>query len=159
MNGYSIETCRPEDWAAWQTLTREVEPLFGPMADQPEFAEAWQAAVAARQVLCARKTPTTNDSPLLGGIIFSPTENEIIWLAVSARSRGRGVGANLLELALEQLDPSRAIIVQTFDRSAPQGLPARKLYQLFGFTDQHPGETNPAGFPTVIMARPATENG
>ncbi len=39
MNGYSIETCRPDDWAAWQTLAREVEPLFGPMADQ-EFATA-----------------------------------------------------------------------------------------------------------------------
>jgi len=159
MNGYSIETCRPADWAAWQTLTREVEPLFGPMADQPEFAAAWQAAVAAQQVLCARETPSTSGSPLLGGIIFSPKENEIAWLAVSARSRGKGVGAKLLAQALQLLDSDRMVCVQTFADSVPTGQPARRLYQRFGFIDQQPAGNNPAGYPTVIMVRTAPGRG
>ena len=150
MSGYSIETCRPDDWEAWQTLTREVEPLFGPMADQPEFAVVWQAAVAAQQVLCARETPSTTGM-LLGGVIISPAENEIAWLAVSARSRGQGVGANLLAQALQRLDPAKAVRVQTFADSVPAGQPARRLYQRFGFKDQKPAGDNPAGFSTVMM--------
>jgi GNAT superfamily N-acetyltransferase len=153
MSGYCIETCRPDDWAAWQTLTREVEPLFGPMADQPEFTAAWQAAVAAQQVLCAREAPSTGASPLLGGIIFSPKENEIAWLAVSARSRGKGVGAKLLAQALQRLDPTRNVRVQTFVDSVPAGQPARRLYQRFGFIDQKMAGDNPAGYATVIMIR------
>jgi GNAT superfamily N-acetyltransferase len=156
MTGFSIETCQLEDWPAWQTLTREVEALFGPMADLPEFAAAWQKAVAAQQVLCARETPRQTKSPLLGGIIFSPTENEIVWLAVSAHSRGKGVGANLMAQALQRLDPARAVSVQTFTDSVPAGQPARRLYQRFGFIDHHPAGDNPAGYITVIMLRPAT---
>jgi len=153
MADYSIETCQPDDWATWQTLTREVEPLFGPMADQPEFAAAWQAAVAAQQVLCAHEAPSTSVSPLLGGIIFSPKENEIAWLAVSARSRGKGLGANLLAQALQCLDPARKVRVQTFTDSVPAGQPARRLYQRFGFNDEKPAGNNPAGYATVIMIR------
>lgn len=157
MSGYCIETCQPDDWATWQTLTREVEPLFGPMADQPEFAAAWQAAVAVRQVLCARETPSTSGSPLLGGIIFSPKENEIAWLAVSARSRGKGVGAKLLAQALQCLDPTRNVRVQTFADSVPAGQPARRLYQRFGFINQKMARDNPAGYATVIMVRAAPD--
>ncbi len=107
--------------------------------------------MAAQQVLCARETPTTNDSPLLGGIIFSPAENEITWLAVSARSRGNGVGANLLAQALQRLDPDRVVYVQTFADSIPAGQPARRLYQRFGFKDNKPAGDNPAGFANVMM--------
>lgn len=155
MAAYIVETCLPEDWTAWQALTREVEPLFGAMANLPQFAAAWQNAVAGRQALCVRETPHTPGSPLLGGVIFSIEENEIAWLAVSARSRSKGVGASLLTQALQQLDFSHEVCVQTFDNSVPEGQPARRLYQRFGFVDRQPGGDNPAGYPTVIMVRPA----
>lgn len=154
-----VESCLLEDWTSWQALAREVEPLFGAMADLPEFATAWQNAVAAQQALCVREIPQTPGSALLGGVVFLLEDNEIAWLAVSAYSRGKGVGESLLAQALERLDLARDIRVQTFDASVPEGRPARKLYQRFGFVDRQPGGENPAGYPTVIMIRSVRNTG
>lgn len=43
-----------EDFPGWITLAREVEPLFGPMADVPSFREALRRALAHGNALCVR---------------------------------------------------------------------------------------------------------
>lgn len=141
-------TC--DDFAAWLDLAREVEPLFGPMVADQQFREGLRNAMATGEAIGIRSADT-----LAGGIVVARAANEIHWLAVAQVCRGQGLGRLLLEAALATLDRTQAISVQTFAPDVAAGLPARKLYQAFGFKDSAAAGPNPAGIPTVIMVRAA----
>ena len=141
------------DFDQWIRLAKEVEPLFGPMVKDPGFNEGLRQAISDGDTFCIRKANGGNGQTLQGGIVVSRGENEILWFAVAEESRGQGIGKALLKKAIQSLDHSRPITVTTFDGSVEAGLPARKLYQTFGFNDSRPGDMNPAGIPTVIMIR------
>ncbi len=142
-----------DDFYQWIQLAKEVEPLFGPMVEDPKFKEGLKQAISGGDAFCIRKADGGNGQILQGGIIISREANEILWFAVAQESHGQGIGKALLKKALQYLDHSRSITVTTFDGSVKAGLPARKLYQKFGFNDFQTGEVNPAGIPTVIMVR------
>lgn len=142
---------KPDDFDTWIALAREVEPLFGPMADEETFQEALRQAIMSDTAFCIRSDRNEKDKTLKGGIVISRESNEIVWFAVSRNSRGRGLGRQLLEFAIGKLNPAESIFVQTFDKAVPEGKPARKLYLDFGFTDLRDGGLNPAGIPTVMM--------
>jgi len=139
------------DFDAWIALAREVEPLFGPMADEAAFQEALRQAISDSTAFCICSAPDERESPLKGGVVISKDTNEIAWLAVSKQHRQMGYGRQLLEFAIRQLDQQKSIIVQTFAESVSEGKAARKLYLDFGFKDLEDGGLNPAGVPTVIM--------
>lgn len=139
------------DFDAWIALAREVEPLFGPMADELDFQEALRQAISANTAFCIRSDPNKANKSLMGGIVISKASNEIAWLAVSQQYRRMGYGRKLIEFAISKLNQQESIFVQTFDGSVSEGAFARKLYLDFGFTDLKDGGRNPAGVPTVIM--------
>lgn len=139
------------DFDAWIALAREVEPLFGPMADETAFQESLKQAISGNTAFCIRSDPYTEGKTLKGGIVISEDSNEIAWLAVSKRYRGTGYGRQLLKFAIGKLNPRKDMFVQTFDKSVSEGRAARKLYLDLGFTDFKDGGTNPAGIPTIIM--------
>lgn len=139
------------DFDAWLALAREVEPLFGPMADEVAFQEALRQAISNNAAFCIRSSPDERDAFLKGGIVISEGSNEIAWLAVSKQYRRMGYGRQLLEFAVSKLNHREAIVVQTFDQSVSEGKAARKLYLDVGFSDLADGGVNPAGVPTVIM--------
>jgi len=141
------------DFDAWLALAREVEPLFGPMADETDFQEALKLAISNRTAFCIRSASQENDQVLKGGVVISKDANEIVWLAVSKQYRRMGYGRQLLEFAVRRLDGRKSMFVQTFAESVSAGKAARKLYLDFGFTDDEDGGLNPAGVPTVIMRR------
>lgn len=148
------QPAQPNQLNDWLELAREVEPLFGPMADLPEFQDALAQAIAAGTAFsCCDQA----SGALLGGIVINPGHNEIAWLAVNSRARGKGLGPMLLNYAIERLDNSRPISVTTFDASCGAGLPARRLYQACGFEDLAPAGTNPAGLAIVVMQRAVTK--
>ncbi|VFQ46195.1 GNAT family N-acetyltransferase [Desulfoluna butyratoxydans] len=151
-----VRTSIASDLGAWLALAREVEPLFGPMADDASFQAALKQAIKDENAFCLRQAP---DSPFAGGVVISPDTNEIAWLAVSTAHRGRGLGAALLAKALDRLNPDKDVVVQTFHGSVPEGQAARALYARFGFDDLEDGGNDPAGLPTVIMKRPAHRTG
>lgn len=153
-NSVEIRVGSACDVAGWLELAREVEPLFGPMADVPEFREALAGAVEQGHAVSALANAVSSGSPVVGGVVVSPDTNSIEWLAVSQSARGQGAGKKLLQAALALLDPNRPILVQTFAPSCAEGLPARSLYLQFGFKDGDPMGPNPAGIPTVMMRRP-----
>ena len=146
-----------EDFDAWISLAREAEPLFGPMADELSFQEALGQAISAKTAFCLRSDANEEDRNLIGGIIISKASNEIAWLAVSQKHRGKGCGRKLIEFAISRLDQRENIFVQTFDESVPEGEAARKLYADVGFADIEDGGLNPAGVPTVIMQLEASK--
>ena len=145
------------DFDAWIELAREVEPLFGPMADELDFREALRQAISLKTAFCIRSKPESAHNSLLGGVIISKESNEIAWLAVSEKCRKKGYGRKLIEFALGKLNQQENIFVQTFDESVSEGESARKLYSDFGFADIKAGGLNPAGVPTVIMQLAATK--
>lgn len=141
------------DFDRWLKLAAEVENLFGPMVTEPGFQTALTQKIAEGQAFCVRQDEHSTGTRLLGGVIISTEENEIVWLAVSASARGNGLGDRLLAYAIENLDQTRPMSVVTFDNSVKAGLPAKRLYQKYGFADREPQGVNPAGIPIVLMVR------
>jgi hypothetical protein len=56
-----------------------------------------------------------------------------------------------VKAALDCLDSTRPVVVQTFAADAAGGEAARKLYMRFGFKDYKSAGANPAGIDTIIM--------
>lgn len=138
----------PEDIDSWIRLAAEVESLFGPMVDVPEFRDGLIQAMKEN-----RAYGIIVDGKLAGGAIIDTAANEILWLAVSTAARGQGIGRSLIGEAIRLLDADRPVQVQTYDSSVEAGVAARKLYLEFGFRDLKKAGLNPAGLPTVIMER------
>lgn len=151
-----VQHAVPADFDAWLDLAREVEPVFGPMADEKSFQQALRNAFAAHTAFCIRAESDGKNGDVQGGVVISPETNEIAWLAVTTKSRGKGYGRALIEFAINQLNQQQSIFVQTFDESVPQGKAARSLYKNLGFVDDKLGGLNPADIPTVIMRLPGS---
>ena len=150
-----IRNAEPRDVPGWLVLAKEVEHLFGPMSEVPEFRAALDGAIASGHALAAVVPSDDGAEEVVGGVVFSPEVGSVEWLAVSARARGAGLGRELLSAAIARLDPARPIRVQTFAPASAGGAAARHLYTAFGFEDREAAEPTPAGVPTVIMVRPA----
>lgn len=134
------------DFPDWLKLAREVEPLFGPMVEELEFLNGLKQVILEGCAFCFAE-----EENFLGGIVISKATNEIVWLAVVQHSRGRKIGTALLSEAIKHLDYTKPITIRTFDKTVEAGLPARRLYDSFGFRDSFEAAPNPAGIPTVIM--------
>lgn len=150
-NWMRVREATPDDFDDWLELAREVEPLFGPMVDDAAFREGLKRAIEEKIAWCVEEPDEQGRTVFRGGIVVSREANEILWLAVSGRKRGHGMGASLLSEAIGRLDRSRPISVTTFDDTIPEGLPARRLYRRVGFEDSAAAGLNPAGIPTVMM--------
>ncbi len=144
-----IQTAKKEDFENWLTLAKEVEHVFGPMAEEISFHNALKRLIDSKEAFCIKL-----DNELCGGIAISKDNNEIIWFAISEKHRGNGYGKLLLQYALKQLDIKRDITVQTFAENISEGVAARHLYNSFGFADYTAGKKTPAGIPTMIMLKP-----
>lgn len=149
-----IREAREKDLPALLELARQVEPLFGPMVEEPGFVPGLSGAVRSGDVLCADSR--SEGGTLAGAVIIAPEPNEVAWLAVAHSARGRGAGRSLLEKALERLDSRRPVRVVTFAPGVLEGEAARRLYVGCGFRDAGDQGRNPAGFPVVLMQRPVT---
>jgi len=125
-----------DDINGWLELAAEVEYLFGPMVEDPNFVLALEKNVKLNRAFCVRENEGSPSSSLLGGVLFSSTHApsyKIGWLAVSARARNKGVASALLSRVLSLIEPPSTISVITFGEDIPDGEPARRLYQKFGF--------------------------
>lgn len=136
-----------QDLNAWIELAREVEPLFGEMVDNENFINGIKDCISDSSAFCV--VNTNND--IEGVIAINKALNEVSWLAVREKCRGKGYGYQLLEAAIDSLDNKKPIYVQTFSPDVKAGEAARKIYMKFGFKDYKDGGKNPAGIDTVIM--------
>lgn len=136
-----------EDLNAWIELAKEVEPIFGEMVNNENFINGIKDCIANSSAFCV--VNTNND--IEGIIAINKVLNEVSWLAVREKCRGKGYGYQLLETTLNSLDNRKPIYVQTFSPNVKAGEAARKLYMKFGFNDYKDGGKNPAGIDTVIM--------
>jgi ribosomal protein S18 acetylase RimI-like enzyme len=120
-----------EDVVSWLEIVREVEHLFGPMAD---FRSTLLLNISRGTALCVRDA----DGQVLGGMFLrAPPRTQISWLAVRASARRQGIGKALVAEALRRCPPPCEVLVDTFGADNIEGSPARRLYESFGFV---PGE-------------------
>lgn len=146
-----IRAARTSDLPSWRRVAREVEPLFGPMADDDGFLTAIGESIRAGNAFAA-----VDDRDEPGGFVaLDRRANEISWLAVSASARGRGLGRSLVRAALDALDGARPVTVVTFAPESAEGAAARALYLDENFADTGRRGVNPAGVATIVMQRPA----
>ncbi len=143
-----IRKAAGHDVEGWVRLAREVEPLFGPMVEDPGFRDALAGAIDAGIAWCV--TDGGADGPA-GIVVVDPEINGIEWLAVGSVHRGKGYGRALISHAVSVLDRTRDVRVQTFAPGIAEGEAARKLYLGAGFIDVEDAGKNPAGIETVIM--------
>jgi ribosomal protein S18 acetylase RimI-like enzyme len=134
VSGVSLGT--HDDVASWLEIAREVEPLFGPM---PDFESTLRRNICRGTALCVRDP----SGQVLGGMLLrAAPHTQISWLAVRSSARRRGVGHALVAEALRRYPPPCEVLVETFGEDVIEGLPARRLYESFGFL---PGEDLPDG--------------
>ena len=122
-----IVNARIDDVASWLDMAREVEPLFGPM---PDFQSTLVRKIDQGAAICAHCCDELAGGALLGGA--SP-DYWIRWLAVRRSARYQGIGSALVAEALRRFRPPCRISVHTFGEENPEGRPARRLYERFGF--------------------------
>ena len=154
MNTSRVRLARLEDIEGLLALAREVEPLFGPMVEVPEFRQGLTMAIANGQAFTAIRSAIDRPDQVAGGLVVSPASNSIAWLVVATAARGKGLGRELLARAVTCLDAARPVTVQTFAPSCREGRAARRLYLQSGFAESEPQGPNPAGIPTVLMVQP-----
>ena len=132
------------DIPAWLDLTVEVEPLFGPMIDDPGFHRALRRNIVRGTAFCVRAAGGMPGAPLMGGLLFSPhpPQYTIGWLAVVREWQRRGVGRMLVEYTLALAIRPAEVSVTTFGPGVEGGKAARAFYAQLGFV---PDEDTPLG--------------
>ncbi len=150
-----VFTAQPEDFPAWLCLAAEVEPLFGPMVNDPGFHRALRKNIQRGTAFCIRKGDAAPGGILPGGILFSPKPPlyTIGWLAVTKSSRRRGIGRLLVEHVISLVQPPAEITVTTFGPDAAEGQPARRFYESMGFQPSEPAPPGPEGGSRQIYRR------
>ncbi|MFT3951581.1 MAG: GNAT family N-acetyltransferase [Oscillospiraceae bacterium] len=129
-----IRWATPADKPAWTALAGDVAMIFeNPvMQTDPEFHAYMDRKLSKFEALAAVDRRSGN---LCGIIGFSRTHNRITWFGVFAQYRGRGIGTQLLTIALRQLDRTKPVTVETFREEYAAELPARAAYRNAGFVE------------------------
>lgn len=150
-----VFVAQPEDFSPWLHLAAEVEHLFGPMVSDPGFHNALRRNINRGTAFCVRECDGKSGAPLLGGILFSPKPPlyTIGWLAVTQRSRRRGVGRLLVEHVAGLVQPPAEMVVTTFGADVEDGQPARRFYEAIGFHPAEPAPNGPEGGSRQIYRR------
>jgi GNAT superfamily N-acetyltransferase len=150
-----VRVAQAADIPAWLVLAAEVEPLFGPLVNEPSFQRALTRNIERGTAFCVREADGPPGTPLLGGLLFSPHPPvyTIGWLAVTRRHRRRGIGRSLVEHALSLMQTPAEVRVMTFGTDDPAGIPARRFYARMGFRAAEPAPNGPDGSARQIFRR------
>jgi GNAT superfamily N-acetyltransferase len=150
-----VAIAQPADIPVWLDLARGVEPLFGPMINDPAFHHTLQKNIARVTAFCIREADGPAGAPLLGGLLFSPKPPvyTIGWLAVAQSHQRRGIGQKLVEYIIGLVDVPAELVITTFGSDHPAGEPARCYYEHLGFLVAEPAPDGPEGGTRQIFQR------
>ncbi|HPH96112.1 MAG TPA: GNAT family N-acetyltransferase [Anaerolineaceae bacterium] len=150
-----VTLAQPEDIPAWLELAREVEPLFGPMVDDPGFLRALQKNIERGSAFCVRQGDGPPGTALLGGMLFSarPPVYTIGWLAVTRAIRRQGIGDQLMAFAMRGIATPAEMVLTTFGEDCVEGRPARRFYERWGFAAAEMVPDGPDGATRQVFRR------
>ncbi len=152
-----MRICRAqrEDLTPWLDLAAEVEPLFGPMVEDPVFRRALSRNISRGTAYCIREGDGPAGSRLLAGLLLSPHPPvyRIGWLVVAKSHRRSGFGTALVEHVVRELPSPAELVVITFGPGVRGGEPARRFYVRTGFSPAETVEPGPSGTPRQAFRR------
>lgn len=150
-----VVVAQPEDTPAWLNLAAEVEPLFGPMVDDPSFHRVLHKHIGRGTAFCVRDADGPPGVPLLGGLLFSPKPPiyRIGWLVVAQQHRRHGIGQRLIEHVVGLAEIPAEFVVTTFGGDNPAGQPARHFYERMGFRAAETAPNGPEGGSRQVFRR------
>ena len=157
-----VQIATRADISNWLELASQVEFLFGPMVDQPDFQRALRKNIDRESAYCVREQDRSAGAPLMGGLFLScrPPKYHIRWLSVDQQWRRRGIGTVLLEQVFDLIKPPAELFVTTFGEDNLEGQPARHFYKKMGFEPFAAAPPGPEGgsrevlrksFPSVLF--------
>jgi GNAT superfamily N-acetyltransferase len=73
------------------------------------------------------------ENKIIGGMIFSPNQNRISWLAVDPKYRRKGIGTALVKYMFKELSDRKEYKVKTFIEGEWQSKASHPFYQSLGF--------------------------
>ena len=73
------------------------------------------------------------ENKIIGGMIYSPNQNHIGWLAVDPQYRRRGIGTALVKYMFTELPDRNVFKVKTFVESEWQSEASHNFYKSLGF--------------------------
>jgi len=108
-----IRFAEENEFEKWKILAKDVAEIFGnpTMDTDPEFIDYAQRKIKQKEALIA-VDDMNND--FYGFIGFSRHFNRITWFGVLEKHRNKGIGSKLLETALNELDKTKEITVETY---------------------------------------------
>ena len=129
-----IRFAEDNELEVWKKLAKDVADIFGnPTMDiDLEFIGYAQRKILQKEALIAVDDLNKEFYGIIG---FSRKFNRITWFGVFEKYRSKGIGSKLLESALNELDKTKEITVETYRENFIPGQPARKIYKKFGFKE------------------------
>jgi len=129
-----IRLAETQDTDDWKIVAENVADIFGNpiMAKDPEFIEYMRSKIDQKGAITMVDEQT---GKCIGFIGISYHFNRITWFGVLESHRNKGVGSQLLQTALDRLDTSKEITVETYRDDYLPGLPARHVYIKHGFME------------------------
>ena len=154
----TIRLAESADMEDWRVVAGNVAEIFGNpiMADDPEFIDYAQRKIQQGEAIAVGDDESGR---CVGFIGFSRHFNRITWFGVLEAHRNRGLGSALLRRALDELDASKAITVETYRDDYPPGQSARHVYEKHGFELVDNALYDHLGNERCKLSRPKTNGG
>jgi ribosomal protein S18 acetylase RimI-like enzyme len=127
-----IRFAEKNELAKWKILAKNVAEIFGnpTMDTDSEFIDYAERKIKQKEALIA---VDDKNEEFFGFIGFSRHFNRITWFGVLDKYRNKGIGSKLLSMALNEMDNTKEITVETYRENYIPGQPARHLYKKYGF--------------------------
>ena len=125
---------KPNDLSKWLAVANDVGDIMRVpnMGTDADFIEYAKRKLEQDNAIMAYDSDNEQCAGFIG---FSRSNNSITWLGVAEAYRNQGIGSILLSAALDELDKTKPITVNTYPASYLPGRPARSLYFKHGFTE------------------------
>ena len=123
----TIHVANNKDISSWMELLDLVEDNF-PGLEKEAYKKELHASILKKEALIAKEGDV-----LVGALIFSYDNNELLFLAVHPNYRNKGIARALIKNMTSLFQTGTQISVITYRQDDPQGVAARNLYLSLGF--------------------------